>query len=1046
MSLMDGGDGFMYGTTLYGGIGNRGTVFKLEKSTDAFSTFYSFLGNPAQGYYPYGRLLLGRDGHLYGTTLNGGAYGYGTAYMLDRTTGAFGLYHSFNQSTGEGIYPQAGLSQGASPDDTIYGVTQQGGSLGGGAIFAFDTGMLGQAITVTNPPPANYTFGNTFFVAATGGGSGNPVVITTSGACSGSGSNSASISMQSGTGTCTVTFNQAGGPNYNAAPTVVRTTNAVKQFASLIASNQSYTYDGTPKALAVTTNPVNLAIDVTYSNGTYGPTSTPPTNGGSYWVLLTINDLNYQSTTTRTLTISKAAGSVSLSNLNQTYTGSPLTPTATTTPPGLAVTWNQTPTNVGSYSVTATINDTNYQGSANGTLVIAKATATVTLSNLTQTYTGSQQPVTVSTSPTGLSVSTIYTGVGGTSYGPSSVAPTNAGSYNATATVTNSNYQGSATDTLVLAKAPATLTLGNLSQTYNGGSRIVAVTSSPASLGGVTVTYDASTTPPINAGSYAVVASLTNANFSAPDVAGTLVVGKASATITLSNLTQTYTGGALSPTATTTPPGLAISVTNAPQTAPGSYGVTATVSDSNYQGTANGTFVIEKATATVVLSDLTQTYTGNALTPAATTTPPGLGISWTNAPRTAPGSYAVTATVSDPNYQGTANGTFLIEKAAVSVVLSNLTQTYTGSALSPTATTTPPGLGITWTNAPQTAAGSYSVTATISDSNYQGAANGTFLIEKATASVVLSNLTQTSTGSALSPAATTTPPGLGISWTNAPQTAPGSYGVTATVSDPNYQGTANGTFLIEKATATIVFSNLIQTYTGIRCSPAATTTPPGLAITWTNALQTNAGSYAITATVNDANYQGSANATFVIQKATAGVALSNLTQSYTGSALSPTATTTPPGLAITWTNAPQTGAGSYAVAATVNDVNYQGTASGTFVVAHTWSNVLQPIDLDNSSIFKLGSTVPVKFQLMGGSAPVTNLAAQIFVAKLSNSIVGDELEPASTSGADVGNTFRYSDGQYIFNLNTKSLSQGTWQVRIDLKDGVTYSVLISLKK
>jgi hypothetical protein len=36
------------------------------------------------------------------------------------------------------------------------------------------------------------------------------------------------------------------------------------------------------------------------------------------------------------------------------------------------------PTNAGSYAVVGTINDTNYQGSANGTLVIAKATQTIT--------------------------------------------------------------------------------------------------------------------------------------------------------------------------------------------------------------------------------------------------------------------------------------------------------------------------------------------------------------------------------------------------------------------------------------------------------------------------------------------------------------------------------------------------------------------------------------------------------------------------------------------------------------------------------------------
>jgi subtilisin family serine protease len=203
-----------------------------------------------------------------------------------------------------------------------------------------------------------------------------------------------------------------------------------------------------------------------------------------------------------------------------------------------------------------------------------------------------------------------------------------------------------------------------------------------------------------------------------------------------------------------------------------------------------------KTSASVVLSNMTQPYTGGALTPAAATNPPGLAIAWTNAPQTKAGGYTVTATVNDANYQGSASGTFTISKAAASVALSNMTQTYTGGALMPAATTNPPTLAIAWTNAPQTKAGGYAVTATVSDPNYQGSASGTFTIGKAAASVALSNMTQTYTGGALTPAATTNPPGLAIAWTNAPQTPVGGYPVTATVTDPNCQGSASGTFTI----------------------------------------------------------------------------------------------------------------------------------------------------------------------------------------------------------------------------------------------------------
>jgi hypothetical protein len=78
--------------------------------------------------------------------------------------------------------------------------------------------------------------------------------------------------------------------------------------------------------------------------------------------------------------------------------------------------------------------------------------------------------------------------------------------------------------------------------------------------------------------------------------------------------------------------------------------------------------------------------------------------------------------------------------------------------------------------------------------------------------------------------------------------------------------------VIAKAAATVTLSNLIRAYSGIPLSPTATTTPPGLTIVWTNAEQTNAGSYVVTATVNDPNYQGAASGTLVINPPASGSA------------------------------------------------------------------------------------------------------------------------------------------------------------------------------
>ncbi len=80
-----------------------------------------------------------------------------------------------------------------------------------------------QTITFTTNPPASASNKSSFTVAATGGGSGNAVIFTSSGACSNSG---ATYTMTSATGTCSVIANQAGNSNYAAATTVTKTVTA----------------------------------------------------------------------------------------------------------------------------------------------------------------------------------------------------------------------------------------------------------------------------------------------------------------------------------------------------------------------------------------------------------------------------------------------------------------------------------------------------------------------------------------------------------------------------------------------------------------------------------------------------------------------------------------------------------------------------------------------------------------------------------------------------------------------------------------------------
>jgi sugar lactone lactonase YvrE len=207
------------------------------------------------------------------------------------------------------------------------------------------------------------------------------------------------------------------------------------------------------------------------------------------------NGFTSAATSPVTLTVGQATATVTLSNLSQTYTGSPLSATAATTPTGLAVslTYNGSataPTAAGSYTVVATVNTTNYVGTATGTLVIAKATATVTLTNLTQTYNGSPHAATATTAPTGLAVSLTYNG--------STTAPTAAGSYTVVATVNDPNYTGTATGTLVISKAgTATASVTSSANPVFALNPITltATVSSPSGTPTGTVTFLDGTTP-----------------------------------------------------------------------------------------------------------------------------------------------------------------------------------------------------------------------------------------------------------------------------------------------------------------------------------------------------------------------------------------------------------------------------------------------------------------------------------------------------------------------------------------------------------------------
>jgi len=142
--LLEGSDGALYGTTYAGGSNSVGTAFKLEKNGTLYRVIVGFSSNAGDATGPQGGVALGTNGLLYGTTRNGGAYGFGTIYNLHHDGSGYVVLHSFSGTNGDGnsAWGQRLLAS----DGWFYGTTHSGGSNGVGTIFKVNHEGTGYAV------------------------------------------------------------------------------------------------------------------------------------------------------------------------------------------------------------------------------------------------------------------------------------------------------------------------------------------------------------------------------------------------------------------------------------------------------------------------------------------------------------------------------------------------------------------------------------------------------------------------------------------------------------------------------------------------------------------------------------------------------------------------------------------------------------------------------------------------------------------------------------------------------------------------------------
>jgi gliding motility-associated-like protein len=733
------------------------------------------------------------------------------------------------------------------------------------------------------------------------------------------------------------------------------------------------TYGDAPFALSATGGGSGNAVTYISSNTAVatvsGNTVTIVGVGNTTITASQAGNANYNAATDvpQTLTVSKATATIALSNLAQTYDATAKTASATTVPAGLSgisITYDGSataPVAAGSYAVVASLTNANYTAvNATGNLVIGKAAQTINFTSLTtKTYGDAPFALSATGGGSGNAVTYISSNTAVATVSGNTVTIVGAGNTTITASQSgNANYNA-ATDvpqTLTVGKATATIALSNLAQTYDATAKAASATTVPAGLSGISITYDGSATAPIAAGSYAVVASLTNANYSAVNATGTLVISKTTQTINFTALTtKTYGDAPFALNATGGGSGNAvtyISSNTAVATVSGNtvtiVGVGNTTITASQAGNANynaatdvpQTLTVGKATATIALSNLGQTYDATAKTASATTVPAGLsGISITyDGSATAPiaaGSYAVVASLTNANYSAVnATGTLVISKTTQTINFTALaTKTYGDAPFALSATGGGSGNVVTYISSNTAVAtisgntvtivgaGNTTITASqAGNANYNAATDvpQTLTVGKATATIALSNLAQTYDATAKTASATAVPAGLsGISITyDGSATAPiaaGSYAVLASLTNANFIAVnATGNLVIGKAAQTINFTALTtKTYGDAPFSLSATGGGSGNAVTYISsntAVATvsgntvtivGAGNTTITASQSgNANYNAATDVpqTLTVGKATATIALSNLAQTYDATAKAASATTVPAGL------------------------------------------------------------------------------------------------------------------------------------------------------
>jgi uncharacterized repeat protein (TIGR03803 family) len=487
-------------------------------TSGSLSTIYNFTGPDGEG--PRAGLIVGNNGSLYGTTVTGGIYGYGSVFEATPSVAQTGTAVAFNYhilgTNGPNSYTAMGLPAGLSLNNStglISGTAAQTGTFTIPLSATNDGGTGSGTLTIVVLPPVVITSATS--VSGTTGvpfsyqitGNSNPgsylatglptglSMSTQTGLISGtpavSGTYGVTIGAANQSGTTTEALSLAVNPIPVINSTLIETGSDDFSFSyqvTTINTATSYSESGLPAGLTLDPNS-GIISGTLATTGTFNVTITAINQSGSESATLTIGAVlpPVPSITSASSVTGTDAGTL---NYQIVATENPQSFTATGLPASLTLNTatgliSGTATVSGTYSVPITA--TNPGGTANATLTI-KLLPTPPAPSITSslTVTGSDglalsYQITASNGPTSFGATGLPAGLGlNSATGVISGTPSVTGTFSVPISATNLGGAGNATLTINSVLPPAPVITGLQTLVYFTGTSGTAPGAQPA--------------------------------------------------------------------------------------------------------------------------------------------------------------------------------------------------------------------------------------------------------------------------------------------------------------------------------------------------------------------------------------------------------------------------------------------------------------------------------------------------------------------------------------------------------------------------------------